>query len=439
MSDVLLIYPPMKRVELADCLGLSYIASYLRSKGINVSIIDINLEGWSVKRAIEEISKIPTKVIGVTVPFQAYAIEVLKFISALKEKIETHISIGGIFPTFAYRDILERFPSVDSVVLGEGEITFYELVRAIFEGKDWKDIPGIAYREDNEIKLTPLRPSIKDLDTIPFPARDNLKRIYERTQIASIISSRGCYARCSFCSVVPFYAKFGPRIRLRSPENVVDELEILVKEYNVENVVFCDGNFTVSKERAAKIAEEIIRRKLKLRYAIESRVTEVEEELFKLLKESGLRRVLLGIESGSQTMLDRFKKGTTVEQNVKALEILSRLDLYVSPGFIMFDDQTTVEELQENIRFLKVARQIMGKKIRPFDITNRMYPLAGTEFERYLKEGGKYQGDIFTPDYKIDDFSVRFLYHFLNIFSKVIFPIKGLISQEDWDSQWLKD
>lgn len=439
MSDVLLVYPPMKGVELAENLGLSYIASYLRNNGINVLLIDTNLEGWSAKRAVEEISRIPAKVIGVTVPFQMYALEALNFISVLKERVKVHISIGGIFPTFAYREILERFQSVDSIILGEGEVTFYELVRAIFKEEDWRNIYGIAYKEGNDIKVTPMRPSIRNLDSLPFPARDNLKRIYEKTKIASIISSRGCYARCSFCSVVPFYEKLGPRIRLRSPENVLDELEILVREYNVKNIVFCDGNFTVSKERASRIAEEIIKRKLKINYAIESRATEVEEDFFKLLKESGLKRIFLGIESGSQTMLERFKKGITVEQNIKALEVLSKLDLYVSPGFIMFDDRTTLEEIQENIRFLKLARRIMGEKIRPFDITTRMYPLAGTEFETYLKENGKYKGDVFNPSYEIEDFSVRFVYHFLNFSNRIISFLKNFVPQEDWDSRWIKD
>ncbi len=220
---------------------------------------------------------------------------------------------------------------------------------------------------------------------------------------------------------------------------MVDELEMLIKEYQVENVVFCDGNFTISRERAARIAEEIIRRKLKIRYAIESRVTEVEEDLFKLLKESGLKRVLLGIESGSQTMLDRFNKGTTVEENIKALEILSKLDIYVSPGFIMLDDRTTLEELQENISFVRLAREIMGNKIRPFDITTKMYPLAGTEFESYLRENGKYRGDIFRPSYKIDNLSVRFIHHLLNLSSRVLFPLRGLLTKEDWDSQWMRE
>ncbi|MCD6551737.1 radical SAM protein [Thermotoga sp.] len=438
MPDVLLVYPPMKEVEIADHLGLPYIAAYLREKGMSVQIIDTKIEGWSPKQAIEEISKMPTKVIGITLPFQIYALEVLNFISALREKTTAHISVGGIFPTFAYREILERYPCIDSVVLGEGEVTFYDLAKSILENKNWKEIHGIAYRESEGIQNTPFRPLVKDLNGLPFPARDNLPRIYEKTKVASVISSRGCYASCSFCSVVPFYEKFGPRIRLRDPENVVDELEMLVKEYKVENVIFCDANFTVSKERAAKIATEIIRRKLKLRYAIESRVTEVDEKLFKLLKESGLRRVFLGLESGSQSMLNRFRKDVTVEQNLRALEILSKLDLYVSPGFIMFDDRTSLEELQENVRFLRTIRQITGKKIRPVDITTKLLPLSGTEFERYLKEKGKYRGDVFSFNYKIEDPSVRFIYYFLKFFGTIISYLKKLFPGEDWDKKWLK-
>lgn len=438
MPDVLLVYPPMKKVGIADHLGLPYIAAYLREKGMSVQIVDTKLEGWSPRRAVEEISKIPAKVIGVTLPFQIYAVEVLNFISALRKKTDAHISVGGIFPTFAYREILEKYHCIDSVVLGEGEITFYELVKAIFGDKDWRRIHGVAYREEGEIKTTPSRSLVKDLNSLPFPVRDNLPRIYEKTGAASVITSRGCYASCSFCSVVPFYEKFGPKIRLRDPENVVDELEVLVKEYKIENVIFCDANFTISKERAAKIATEIIRRKLKLRYAIESRVTEVDERLFRLLKESGLRRVFLGLESGSQSMLDRFRKGVTVEQNLKVLEILSKLDLYVSPGFIMFDDRTSLEELQENAKFLKIVRRIMRDKIRPIDITTKLLPLSGTEFERYLKERGKYRGDVFRFNYKIEDPSVRFIYYFLKVSGTIVSSLKKLFPRKDWDRKWLE-
>lgn len=441
MPDVVLVYPPMRGVDHFEHLGIPYLASFLRSKGLSVQIVDAQLEGWKPKRAAEEISKIPARIIGVTVPFQEYALEVLNFITTLKRSTGAHLVIGGIFPSFAYREILERFPAIDAVVIGEGEETLYELSKAILEGKDWRDVKGIAYVEDGQVRVTQTRSSIKNLDSLPFPARDHLPRIYEKTKLSSMITSRGCYASCTFCSVVPFYSQFGPKVRLRSPENVVDELEELVKGYKVENVVFCDANFTISKERAARIAEEILRRKIKVRYAIESRVTEVDEELFKLLKESGLRRVFLGLESGSQTMLDRFRKGVTVQQNLKALETMAKLDLYVSPGFIMFDDETTLDEVIENLRFVRLAKRIMGAKIRPIDITNKMLPLAGTEYEKKLKEKGKYEGDVFDFRYKMNDPVVAFLYHFSVTFSKFLYAAKKLFpgSRLNWDELWMRD
>lgn len=440
-EDVLLINPPAKGVEIYEHLGLGYITACLRKNNIRVRIIDIHLNGWSISKAIQEVRKYPCKLIGISIPFQDFARQALNFATKLKKAgVNAHLSIGGIYPTFAYPEILEKFPAIDSVVLGEGEETFVELAQRILANDEWRDIKGIAYRRNGAVIKNEIRPSIKDLDEIPFPARDMLPRVLQKVKYASMITSRGCYGRCTFCSVVPFFSQFGPRFRVRSPENVVDEIEYLYKKYKVRNIMFHDANFIGNQRRAAAIAEEIIKRNLRLHYSIECRADNVNRELFRLLKASGLRRVFLGVESGSQAVLDRLQKDIDVDDNINALKILSELEIYVSMGFIMFDDRTTLEEFKDNIIFIQKAKEIMPPgKLDNVYIASKLLPLSGTEFERYLMEAKKYKGDSLNWHYRLDDPKVNLLYNALKILSCVTGKVHRILNiKPEGESKWLE-
>lgn len=445
-SDILLINPPGIYYETSDeHLGLGYIASYARSHGINVSILDIPLNGWPSQTAVKEINKHAYKLIGISIPFQDYASQVLDFIKALRnEGITCHFTVGGIFPTFKYEEILTQFPEIDTIILGEGEITFTELAQKLLNDREWRDTLGIAYREKNAVTKTPLRPLNVNLDDLPFPARDTLPLALKKQPAVSMLASRGCYGGCSFCSVVPFFSSFGPKCRVRSAANVIEEIEILYNKHGMRNIIFNDAEFAggiaANKKIALEIAEELIKRNLHINFSIQCRVNDIDIEIFRILRQAGLRRVFLGVESGSQTMLNRFKKGVSVQDNLNAIEILGKLDMYVSMGFIMFDEKTTFTEVSENMDFLKTAKSLMPKgKLQNVFIATKVLPLAGTEFERNLMQAGKYQGDYLNYNYSLDDPSMDLLFRIMSGFSKTAQRTTRLLRIKDtWETQWTR-
>lgn len=443
--DVLLVSPPWSKLgDALENLGLGYIAAFLRRSNISVKILDAPLNGWDKKQAIAEISMLDCKLIGVSIPYQEAAAEILEFITEIKKvKPEAHITVGGIYPTFAFEELLKLYPAIDTIVIGEGEETTVELAEAIIKDNEYTGIKGIAYKSNGNIIKTKTRPSIEDLDEMPFPERDTLSLNLKTHNFATMITSRGCYARCSFCSVVPYYSAFGHQYRMRSAENVLQEIELLHNEYGVRNIMFNDANFIGgsinARERARKIAEGIIDRGFDLEIRIQCRVNDVEEELFALLKKAGLTRVYLGIESGSQPVLDRFRKDATVKQNLDALEILSKLDLFVAMGFIMFDDRMNFNELSENISFLSQVKKIVKKEnmgtVYPL---SKLLPLAGTEVESYMKANNKYKGSSLRYSYSFDDKAINFFYNFINTLSKFIVAFMRVFTpKSNSDKTWV--
>jgi radical SAM superfamily enzyme YgiQ (UPF0313 family) len=204
------------------------------------------------------------------------------------------------------------------------------------------------------------------------------------------------------------------------------------------------GGSTNARARARKIAEGILDRKLDLEIRIQCRVNDVEEELFAMLKKAGLTRVYLGIESGSQTVLDRFKKDATVQQNIEALKTLAKLDLFVAMGFIMFDDRMSFNELNENITFLNQEKSIIPKdKLGSIYPLSKLLPLAGTEVESYMKANKKYKGNSLAYSYSFDDVTINMFYNFCSALSNVVLSLMRLVkpksnSDKTWVGGWRK-
>lgn len=244
--------------------------------------------------------------------------------------------------------------NIDSVIRHEGEITLLELINNL-EDKNLSGILGLSYRDSGNIFINSLRPIIKNLDELPFPKRSKYS-LYHGDNHFSILTSRGCSGNCSFCSVRAFYEYDSPLWRCRSPENVVDEIEYLIGKYGAKVISFIDDNFIGSgkfgEKRAISIANEIVNRDLNINFQISCRVDGINNDVLEHLKKAGLLHVSLGIESGNEEMLNRFNKNTTVSKNISSIEILRKNNLSLTPYFIMFDPWTSIEEIQENVKFL---------------------------------------------------------------------------------------
>lgn len=360
MNKVILLSPPFKKFQfglyrLGESLSLGYLASYLEENGHVVEILEPSLERLSITKTAEYILKNDFFFVGFTVPCSGLYPNVLSVANILRNKgFEGHINLGGHFPTFEHNDILRYSKNINSVIRHEGEVTLLELINNL-ENKNLSCILGLSYRDSGKIFINSSRPTIKNLDALPFPKRSKYS-LYHGNKHFSMITSRGCPGNCSFCSVRAFYDYDSPLWRCRSPENVVDEIEYLVDKYRANLISFLDDNFIGSgkfgEKRAISIANEIVNRDLNINFAISCRVDGINNDVLEHLKKAGLCHVSLGIESGNEEILNRFNKNTTVSKNISSIEILRKNNLGLDPFFIMFDPWTSIKEIQENIKFL---------------------------------------------------------------------------------------
>lgn len=354
-------YSPLtERRDYQEHLGLESLASVLRKNGIDVKILDAQVQSFTMDELVDEIINNHYRVVGFSL-FH-FSVNILgELCTRIKEKREDiHLTCGGHFVTATYDQILNRFSTLDSAVSGEGELTLTELVKAILNESDWHTVPGLAYRIKDQILLSPDRDLIGNLDILPFPDRDFLDHEVakgRKIDVINIYSSRGCYGTCHFCSIKTFYGKKGKSWRLRSAQNVVDELEYLQKKYQPRMFNFVDDNFIgigpKGKSRAMQIAKEIRKRGLKIRFMLSCRVDDVNSKLFALLKQAGLEEVFLGIESFSQPQLNFVNKLVGYEENCKTIELLQNMNLRISPGFIMFTPDTRLVDIMRNLKFLE--------------------------------------------------------------------------------------
>jgi radical SAM superfamily enzyme YgiQ (UPF0313 family) len=418
--DVLLVNLPDPRREN---LGLGYLAAVLRQNGYRVEVFEPRSSpgapGDKEASYVPQILEKTYAVLGLSL-YAPGVEEAAHLVQAVRgRRPDVHICLGGNFPTVAFCEILKDpgFQGIDSVVRCEGERTFEELVARVCAGVDWRDVEGIAFWGDGRVISTPTRRLEEDLDQLPFPVRVGTDSFGHETHYgARVCSSRGCYANCSFCGVRAFYAESqGKPWRARSPENVVDEVEHLAQTEGLHTFEFVDDDFMgpgrSGKMRAQGIAQEIVRRKLRLSFSISCRANDVDSDTFAGLKQAGLGCVFLGVESGVQKGLDLFNKGITVKENEQALGTLRRLGLRVRVGFIFFFPQMVLQDVVENLNFLE--RIIHWGAEPDSGGFNALQVYHGTPIQRMLAESGLLRGNYRAYEYEFSDPDVALLYGFM--------------------------
>lgn len=280
----------------------------------------------------------------------------------MSKSIERCKKLGGIVmaagkaSSVEYTYVLKRC-GADYVFLGEVEETLSAILALPLPlNIDQLDaIDGLAHIKNGIVKYR-LRLRIKSLDNYPMPQYAYLKEGKQLYPLCVMETCRSCHGRCNFCEGHLFRQQnLGSSYRVKSPERVVDEIESVIRTYNCRLFSFSDDNFfadgDLGIERAEQIAKILIKRKIKLRFTIECRADDIAFASMTLLKKAGLYKVFVGIESGSQDVLDRYNKGTTVNQNRQAIEILNNLHILCHPSHILFDPLTTRKELEETVAF----------------------------------------------------------------------------------------
>jgi len=356
--NVVLISNPTNQFHKADFPppGIAYLGGTARRAGHKVLLIDG--QRWNISKIVEDSCAASPDLIGITCWTIGRGL-VWELCEELKKKLpQVMLVIGGPHATMHPEHILQK-THAQAVAIGEGEETFLELLTVLEKGEDFKSIPGLVVRgENNTPVFTTSRHSIENIDTIARPYYDGFQDFnfadYEGFPAlphptASIITSRGCVFNCSYCASVRFW---GRRWRFRTAENVLEEIRYLVEEKKVKSLYFWDDNFPVDKQRAITICQGIIDNGWSLQWACSSHVTMLNLEILTKMKKSGCRNIDFGVESGSDRILKRINKKQTRQDIIRAFDLTHEVGIAARAYLIvgnMGEDEESIDETIELI------------------------------------------------------------------------------------------
>ena len=372
------IFPP---------LGLMYIASYLKKNvDSEIRILDTLAEEMDYEGIEKYVGDFRPDVVGITAHTHNLidVILVVDIIKKIDKKI--HVCLGGPHVNAFSQEAID-IAGVDSAVLGDGEQAFAELVKCLNEKNDLKRVKGLLFKQNGKCMYTGLREDIKDLDSLPFPDRNLVdhRKYYSilgrKAIMTTIVSSRGCPYRCTFCSTPK-----GP-YRMRSPENIMDEIEICMK-LGIEEIHFVDDTFNVVTDRVIKICDEIERRRLKIKWSFRGRIDKITESLLIKAKKAGCYRIHLGVETSTDEGLKKLKKGITIAQIKEVFKWTRNIGINTVAYFLIgCSHEKTRGDVLKTIDF--------SKDIDPdFVLYNILTPYPSTEvYEDGLRKG------LFKSDY----------------------------------------
>jgi anaerobic magnesium-protoporphyrin IX monomethyl ester cyclase len=383
--------------SLQQPLGLAYLSSYLKQGGEIVQLVDAAALRMTVPKLVSEVRSFHPDIIGISATTPSY-LRTAKVAMKLKEEIGVPIIIGGAHVTSLPLETMSD-PVFDYGVMGEGELTALELLETIEVGKDLCNVKGITYRDktSNEVKITPRREYIKNLDSLPFPDRDSLPPLseyhpsqssYRRLPLGTIISSRGCPHHCIFCD----RSVFGNLYRERSAPNIVDEMELLISKHHAREIRFWDDTFNLHPIRVLQICKEIQDRKLDIEWSCVARVANMSQDILHAMKKAGCWQVDYGVESGNPDILKSIHKGITMDLVRRAVHLSRKNGLRVRAFFMLGLPGETEETMQQTIDFAKS----LDLDVAVFHITT---PLPGTELFKIAKERGELSQDVAWDKY----------------------------------------
>lgn len=336
-------------------LSLAICASMLESLGVKVALHDCIVEEIDIPKlkTMAEGFKPDLAVINTATPSIEGDLAVSKLI---KEVNPAATVIGiGIHVSALPEECLQLEPALDIIVRGEPEFAVRDVARAVQSSANLAEIDGISYRKGEHVVHNKNRVPAPSLDELPFPAWHLVATTrylmpFTTRPFLLVVTGRGCPYHCVFCAAKAYY---GSRLRLRSPKLVVDELQWAKSELGVSDFLFWAESFTMNREYALAVCDEILTRGLKIRWVCNSRVDHVDYEMLKKFREAGCWMIGYGIECGTQRVLDDMKKGTTLEQAREAAKAAKRAGLEVTGHFVLGFPGETQSEIWQTIRFAK--------------------------------------------------------------------------------------
>ena len=391
---VALVYPPygpvrnepgIKTVKenygIFPSLSLLYVAGILDAAGCEVMFIDAHAEGLTLEETVERLNRFSPDYVGYTITTYLF-FQTMDWIKAIKEVVPVPTIVGGVHLSIYPRETL-GYEAVDYAVTGEAERALPELLEALTTGSDLSAVRGVAFRKPGgEVIVTPKAPDC-DVNEAPFPARQFIDNslyysfISKYKNFSCFITSRGCPYKCIFCE------QGSKPFRARSPNNVVDELELCNREFGIREFDFFDSSFTIRKDRVIAICDEIKRRKLDIVWAARTRVDCITDDVLKAMRSAGCSRIYYGIESGNREILATLKKSTSLEMYHDVISRTRANGIHTFGYFMVGNPYETEATIRQTIR-LALSLDLdyaQFSKVTPMPATE-MYTLL-------LKETGR--------------------------------------------------
>lgn len=401
MARITLLSPPYIDLygKLGRCagryfpLGLGYIASYLRKYGDHtVSLYEPEAQGLSYDDIGRILLRESPEIVGIGSATPNFP-RALRLAALARKHTRARIVLGGVHATAIPEFIMTRHADlIDCVVCGEGERTMLDLA----DNRELADIPGIVYRDGDQVRRTPVRPFIEELDTIPPPARDLIPQGLFRPnahnvrykECMTILTSRGCPYNCSFCAA---RLTSGTRYRTHSAEYVLDEMQMLVRDYGARQIIITDDTFTLNRARLEAILKGMIDLRLGLSWFCFSQVNAVDRATLSLMKRAGCYNIGFGIESSNPETLRRMGKNIRPEDALRAVHDANALGIKTQAFYVLGMPGETLAQMEDTVKF--AAR--VGSTLAFF---NMLVPFPGTrDFERFF-------GDMPLEEVNWEDF-----------------------------------
>jgi anaerobic magnesium-protoporphyrin IX monomethyl ester cyclase len=420
-------------------LGIGYLAAVLEKNQYEVNVIDCQALRPTRNQLKAELIKSHPDVVGVTSATLTYK-PALEIVKTAKEALPNCLLIlGGPHVTVLDEQTLNEAPEADIIVRGEGEQTMLELADLVSRSdlKNIQEVEGITFRRNDKIVRNKDRAFIQNLDELPHPAYEHFqlsKYKLSGKMYLPIITSRGCPFQCTFCLASRMCGK---RFRTRSPKKVVDELEWLRDVHGADVFAFYDDTFTFDIKRAYEICEEMKNRGFDLPWDCRTRVDRISTEVLSKMRDANCQLIHFGVESGSQKMLSAMKKGTTVEQNERAIRWTKEVGISVAISVVVGYPGETADMLKQTFDFIRktgpdyvyVCQAIPYPGTELFDLLRELGWEVSTEWNHYDEQSQVFKNP-FLPLQKIEEMRGTFYNQF---FSPSYFLHKSL--KRDFYSQ----
>lgn len=335
---------------------LAYTVAILKKDGFDVVGIDAVDKEWSIERFVDEIKRINPAIVFLEISTPSIYSDI-ETCDRIAKETKAMVVVFGPHATYFHKELVEEHKSIGICIRKEFEYTIRDICRANKKGTSLTTIPGTTVMSLNKLFINEDRPPIHNLDDLPFPDREDFnmekyqQAFYGGKKTALMISSRGCPYQCTFCLWPE--TLYGHNYRVRSPVNIVDEIEHLIKNYNIDEIYFDDDSFTIDKQRVIDICNELKKREIKIIWMCMGRVNNVDEELLNAMKDAGCKQIFYGFESGSQDILNDSCKSITLDQIKKAVKLTQKVGICASGSFVFGLPRESPKTVKETIKFAK--------------------------------------------------------------------------------------